>query len=71
MDPGVLGLSWGDMLPSEKSERWVRRILFAALILIVLYLLFWLVRFITPIWRGVIQQRQPPPEAAVHLILAG
>jgi len=59
------------MLPSEKSERWVRRILFAALIPMVFYLLFWLVRFITPIWRGAIQQRQPPPEAALHLIRAG
>jgi len=59
------------MLPSEKSERWVRRILFAALVLVVLYLLFWLVRFITPIFRGAVRQRQPPPEAALHLIRAG
>ena len=59
------------MLPAEKSERWLRRILFAALVLIVLYLLFWLVRFIAPIWGGAIRQRQPPPEAALHLIGTG
>lgn len=59
------------MLPSERNERWVRRILFAALILIALYLVLWLIRFVTPIWGRVLQQRQPPPEAIVRTTRVG
>ena len=59
------------MLPSEKIEKWVRRVLFAALILIVLYLVLWLVRFISPIWGRAVQDRQLPPEARVQRTNAG
>jgi hypothetical protein len=53
------------MLPSEKSEKWVRRLACAALIFVILYLLIWLLRFIVPIFGRVLRQRQPPPEARV------
>ncbi len=51
------------MLPSEKAERWVRRIGYAALILVVLYVLLWITRFISGTYRRAMQQREPPPEA--------
>ena len=51
------------MLPSEKSEKWVRRLAWAALIFVVLYLLIWMIRFIVPVFGNVMKQRQPPPEA--------
>lgn len=51
------------MLPSERSEKWVRRLAWAALILVVLYLLIWMIRFIAPVFSDVMEQRKPPPEA--------
>jgi len=51
------------MLPSEKAERWVRRVGYAALILIALYILFWVVRFVWGNYHKAMEQRQFPPEA--------
>jgi hypothetical protein len=54
------------MLPSEKAELWMRRLLYALLIAIVLYLVVWMTRFIWGVSHRVLQQRQPPPEACLH-----
>ncbi len=51
------------MLPSEKAERWVRRIGYAALILVVLYILLWITKFISSTYGRAMDQRRPPPEA--------
>jgi hypothetical protein len=51
------------MLPSEKAERWVRRVGYAALILIALYILVWVVRFIWGNYHKAMEQRQFPAEA--------
>jgi len=48
------------MLPSEKAERWVRRVGYAALILIALYILVWLARFIWGNYHKALEQRQFP-----------
>jgi Na+-transporting methylmalonyl-CoA/oxaloacetate decarboxylase gamma subunit len=56
------------MLPSEKAERWVRQVGYAALILIVLYILVWLVRFISGIMRDSLEQREAPPEARAPVV---
>lgn len=47
------------MLPSEKAELWMRRLLYALLIAIVLYLVVWMTRFIWGVSHRVLQQRQP------------
>jgi hypothetical protein len=54
------------MLPSEKTELWTRRIAYAVLILIALYLLVWLTGFVYRVTRRALQQRQPPPEACLQ-----
>ncbi|MFB3882113.1 MAG: hypothetical protein ACE149_12670 [Armatimonadota bacterium] len=51
------------MLPSEKSELWVRRIGIAVLVILALYIVVWLVRFIYGNYHKALQQRQLPPEA--------
>jgi hypothetical protein len=51
------------MLPSEKAERWVRRVGYAALILIALYILVWVGRFIWGNYHKAMEQRQFPVEA--------
>jgi hypothetical protein len=51
------------MLPSEKAERWVRRIGYAALILIALYAITWLTSFIFRITRQALRQRTLPGDA--------
>jgi hypothetical protein len=51
------------MLPSEKAERWVRRVGYAALILIALYIVVWLTRFIWGNYHKALEQRQFPSEA--------
>ena len=51
------------MLPSEKSELWVRRIGYTALILIALYIIIWLVQFISSNYGKAMEQREIPPEA--------
>lgn len=56
------------MLPSEKAERWVRRVGYAALILVVLYILIWIVRFIGGAYGRAMQQREPPPEAVAPIL---
>ncbi len=51
------------MLPSERSEKWVRRLAWAAFIFVILYLLIWMIKFIVPVFGNVMKQREPPPEA--------
>jgi hypothetical protein len=46
------------MLPSEKAERWVRRIGYAALILLAIYILRWLVGFIGGTAQKALEQRE-------------
>jgi Na+-transporting methylmalonyl-CoA/oxaloacetate decarboxylase gamma subunit len=50
------------MLPSEKAERWVRRVGYAALIFVVLYIVVWVVRFIGGVTGRALEQRETPPE---------
>jgi hypothetical protein len=56
------------MLPSEKAERWVCRIGFAILALIILYIIIWTVRFIAGHYGRAMQQREFPPEARAPIV---
>jgi hypothetical protein len=55
------------MLPSEKSERWVRRIGFTLLALLFLYIIIWTVRFIAGHYGRAMEQRELPPEARARI----
>jgi len=55
------------MLPSEKAEIWVRRVGYAALILLALYITIWLVGFIYRNYHRALEQRQFPPEARARV----
>jgi hypothetical protein len=46
------------VLPSEKAERWVRRIGYTALILISLYILHWLASFVGGTATKALDQRK-------------
>jgi hypothetical protein len=48
------------MLPSEKAERWVRRVGYAALVLLAIYILVWLARFVWGNYHKALEQRQAP-----------
>jgi hypothetical protein len=50
------------MLPAEKTERWVRRIGYLALVLVAAFILLWLVGFINRSVRGYVEQREAPEE---------
>ncbi len=50
------------MLPSEKSERWAWRIGIAILILLVLFIVIWIVRFVGRNAARVLKQRDIPIE---------
>ncbi len=60
------------MLPSEKSELWVRRVGYTALILMALYIVVWLFQFIGGHYRKALEQREFPEEGkaarAVELV---
>jgi hypothetical protein len=56
------------MLPSEKAELWVRRVGYAALILIALYIIVWLVRFVYGNYHKAMDQRQFPPEGRAPVV---
>jgi len=56
------------MLPSEKSELWVRRVGYAALILMALYIIVWIFRFISGHYRKALEQREFPPEARAPVV---
>lgn len=56
------------MLPSEKVERRIRRIGLTILILMALYMLVWLVGFISRIFRSAVEQRELPPEARSRVV---
>jgi hypothetical protein len=59
------------MLPSEKSELWVRRIGYTGLILIALYIIVWLVRFISSNYGKAMEQREIPAEARAPVVMVG
>ena len=50
------------MLPAEKTERWVRRIGYLALVLMLAFIILWLVGFINRSVRGYVEQREVPEE---------
>jgi len=56
------------MLPSEKSELWVRRVGYAALILMALYIVVWIFRFISGHYHKALEQRELPPEARAPVV---
>ncbi len=56
------------MLPSEKAERWVRRVGYAALALVVLYIVIWVVRFVSGAYGRAMEQRQAPPEGQAAMV---
>ncbi len=56
------------MLPSEKSELWVRRIGYTALILMALYIIIWLAKFISSNYGKAMDQREIPPEARAPIV---
>ena len=53
------------MLPSEKAERWVRRIGYVALALIALYIIIWIAHFIVDNYGKAMKQREFPEEGKV------
>jgi Na+-transporting methylmalonyl-CoA/oxaloacetate decarboxylase gamma subunit len=56
------------MLPSEKWELWVRRIGYTVLILMALYIIVWVVRFIGKNYGRAMEQREIPPEARAPIV---
>ena len=56
------------MLPSEKAEQWVRRVGYAALILMALYIIVWIFRFISGHYHKALEQRELPPEARAPVV---
>jgi len=56
------------MLPSEKAEQWVRRVGYAALILMALYIVVWMFRFISGHYHKALEQRELPPEARAPVV---
>ena len=50
------------MLPSERSERWTWRLGLTVLVLMALFILVWLVGFISRTFRQAVQQRELPPD---------
>lgn len=59
------------MLPAEKTERWVRRIGYLALVLIAAYIILCLVGFINRSVRGYVEQREVPEEGRAPTAAAG
>jgi len=59
------------MLPSERAERFVRRLGCAALILLALYILVWLFGFVSRTFRGAVEQRELPEDARSPLVQVG
>jgi hypothetical protein len=60
------------MLPAERNERLVRRVGFAILLLIALYIVIWLVRFVGGITHRALDQRNvPTDEGAVPFVETG
>jgi hypothetical protein len=50
------------MLPGERNERLVRRIGFAILLLMALYIIIWLLRFIGGTFHKALDQRNVPTD---------
>ena len=59
------------MLPSEKAERFVRRVGYAVLVLIALYIIVWLFGFVSRAFRQVMEQREIPEDARSPLVQVG
>jgi Na+-transporting methylmalonyl-CoA/oxaloacetate decarboxylase gamma subunit len=56
------------MLPSEKSERLVRRVMTTALVLLVLFFLIWMIQFIVKNYSKALKQRELPPDARTPVV---
>ena len=56
------------MLPSEKSELWVRRDGYAALVLMALYIVVWIFQFVSGHYNKALEQRELPPEARASVV---
>lgn len=56
------------MLPSEKAERWVRRIGYAALALMALYIIIWIAHFIVDNYGKAMKQREFPEEGKARVV---
>jgi len=50
------------MLPAERNERLVRRIGFAILVVMALYIIIWVVRFVSGVTHKSLDQREVPTE---------
>jgi len=59
------------MLPSEKAELFVRRLGYAVLVLIALYIIVWLFGFVSRAFRQVMEQREIPEDARSPLVQVG
>ena len=59
------------MLPSEKSELFVRRLGYALLVLIALYIIVWLFGFVSRAFRQAMEQRDVPEDARSPLVQVG
>ena len=59
------------MLPSEKAELFVRRLGYAVLVLIALYIIVWLFGFVSRAFRQAIDQREIPEDARSPLVQVG
>ena len=59
------------MLPSEKAELLVRRVGYALLVLIALYIIVWLFGYISRIFKQTVQQRDMPEDARAPLVQVG
>lgn len=59
------------MLPSEKAELLVRRVGYALLVLIALYIIVWLFGFISRAFRQAVEQREMPEDARAPLVQVG
>jgi Na+-transporting methylmalonyl-CoA/oxaloacetate decarboxylase gamma subunit len=55
------------MLPSEKSERWAWRLVLTVFVLMALFILVWLVGFISRVFRQAVQQREIPADTDAPL----
>jgi hypothetical protein len=57
------------MLPSEKAERWVRRIGYVGLILLFVYILRWFVGFVGGTAQKALEQREEHlPESRAPIV---
>jgi hypothetical protein len=59
------------MVPAEKIERWVRRLGYLGLALIILFIIAWIVWFIRGIARKALEQREHPAGEEAAMVGTG